>query len=172
MADGDGDSAASTSVLESLPPTITSAADEQSPDGPHLDEAGVDAEQLGSEQEQEAVGDVQLQQLPISKKQQKRLAREAHRQATKLQRRERERAARKEKRAEKRKLVQEEGADPVELGLRKRPKVDRGKRPFDCNVIIDLSFDDKMIDKVSQPLNCGTIWLRPAQNGCFVRYAR
>lgn len=100
---------------------------------------------------QDALQPVLSEETPavLSKSQQKKRQREAQRLAGKAERRARERAARKEKRAGKRKLVEEEGADPVELGLVKRPRYVEHPEPFDATVVIDLSFDDKMTDKVS-----------------------
>lgn len=85
----------------------------------------------------------------LSKSQQKKLARKAKLEADKPARRAREKAARKENRAAKRKLVEEEGADPIALGLHKKQRTLNGKpTPFDANIVIDLSFDDKMTEKV------------------------
>ena len=85
---------------------------------------------------------------PLSKNQQKKQAKLAQIQANKLERRAHERVARKEKRSEKRKLVEEEGADPIEVGLVKKLRTTGPKTPFACNIVIDLSFDDKMVEKV------------------------
>ena len=84
----------------------------------------------------------------LSKNQQRRQRREAQRLANKPDRRAKERAMRKEKKAEKRRLVEEEGADPVEIGLQKKRARTESIVPFDATVVIDLSFDDKMSDKV------------------------
>lgn len=107
-------------------------------------------------------------QQPMSKNQQKKLARAARAEATKMERRRKEREQRKAKRAEKRRLVRDEGADPVALGLVKKHKRRRleynddpgthgpadsssalpPRVPFDASIVIDLSFDDKMTEKV------------------------
>lgn len=85
----------------------------------------------------------------ISKNQQKKLARAAKIAAERPARRAREKAARKENRAAKRKLVEEHGADPVAVGLHKKSRtIDGQRKPFDANIVIDLSFDDKMVEKV------------------------
>jgi tRNA (guanine9-N1)-methyltransferase len=98
-------------------------------------------------------------QPTLSKSQQKKLARKAKIEAERPARRAREKAARKEKRAVKRKLVEEEGADPIAIGLHKKPRTVNGqKHPFNANIVIDLSFDDKMTEKVRSsdiyPVRC------------------
>lgn len=84
----------------------------------------------------------------LSKSQQRKLARKERLAATKPERRAREKAAKKERLAEKRRLVEEEGADPYEIGLAKKKKPRKGER-FNANVVIDLGFDNKMSEKVS-----------------------
>lgn len=89
----------------------------------------------------------------LSKNQQRKLERQEKLAATKHERRAREKAARKERQAEKRRMVEEEGADPVEIGLRKKARISGSvKRPFNATIIIDLGFDDKMTAKVSDHL--------------------
>lgn len=67
--------------------------------------------------------------------------------ALKPERRARDKAAKKERKAEKRRLVEEEGADPYEIGLKKHKKAKKAE-PFNANIVIDLGFDDKMSEKV------------------------
>lgn len=88
----------------------------------------------------------------ISKSKQRKLAKQERLAATKTERRAREKAAKKEKLAEKRRLVEEEGADPHEIGLAKKKKPRKGDK-FNANVVIDLGFDDKMSEKVSLMLD-------------------
>jgi hypothetical protein len=96
-------------------------------------------------------------QTQLSKNQQRKLARKERLAADKGDRRAREKAARKDRKAEKRRLVEEEGADPYEIGLaKKRHKSNEVKR-FDATVVVDLSFDDKMNEKVGTMCNSFTI---------------
>lgn len=83
----------------------------------------------------------------LSKSKQRKLARQERLAASKPERRAKERAAKKEKLAEKRRRVEEEGADPYEIGLAKKKKPRKGVS-FNANVVIDLGFDDKMSEKV------------------------
>ena len=84
----------------------------------------------------------------LSKSQQRKKARQEKMAALKPERRARDRAHKKEKKAEKRRLVEEEGADPYEIGLKKMNKRVKRAEPFKANIVIDLGFDDKMSEKV------------------------
>ncbi|KAK9899670.1 hypothetical protein P389DRAFT_191984 [Cystobasidium minutum MCA 4210] len=82
----------------------------------------------------------------LSKSQQRKRARQEKMAALKPERRARDKAAKKERKAEKRRLVEEEGADPYEIGLKKHKKAKKAE-PFNANIVIDLGFDDKMSEK-------------------------
>lgn len=83
----------------------------------------------------------------LSKSAQKRAERKERLAATKLERRAKEKAAKKEKRrikAEKRAAGELDSADEAESERKKKkPKLEFGGR-----VLIDLGFDDKMLEKV------------------------
>lgn len=96
----------------------------------------------------EAASSMDASKPTLSKHQQRKIARQERLLATKSERRAREKAAKKERKAEKRRLVEEEGADPYEIGLKKVKKV-KTVHKFNANVVIDLGFDDKMSEKVS-----------------------
>lgn len=100
----------------------------------------------------------------LSKSQQRKLARQEKMAALKPERRAREKAAKKERRAEKRRLVDEEGADPYEIGLKKQKKPKKAEK-FNANIVIDLGFDDKMSEKVGRRvidyMHYGNTTIRP-----------
>lgn len=84
---------------------------------------------------------------PLSKKAQKRLAKQEKYAEFKVERRERERAAKKRKKAERREAI-EIGEDVQPLQKKRRPAHDAIKA-WDGTCILELAFDDKMTDKVT-----------------------
>lgn len=92
-------------------------------------------------------------QLPLSKNAQKKLVKAERMLALKAERRTREKAAKKEKRKE-RAQKRAAGEEVDKVPSRKRARLDGPSRPFEARVVVDLSFDDKMIDKVRRGNNC------------------
>ena len=88
---------------------------------------------------------------PLSKKAQKRLAKQEKYAEFKVERRQRERAAKKRKRAERKEAI-ENGQDVQPLQKKRKPAQDEIK-PWEGTCVLELAFDDKMTDKVTT-LSC------------------
>ena len=87
------------------------------------------------------VGDIEQQTL--SKKAQKKAAKQVRLAELKLERRAREKAAKKEK-----KRLKREAGEPIESDARKRARKEESGPPFMAKLVIDLGFDSLMTDKV------------------------
>lgn len=88
--------------------------------------------------------------VPLSKKQQKKLAKQEKYAEFKIERRAKERAAKKRKRAERKEAIQ--NGQAVEPLSKKRRPAQNEIRAWDGTCILELAFDDKMTDKASSLL--------------------